>query len=107
MVRYGKFCGGVVSQNWPGIPYPYEKMTIIQGYSEMEYPMMVNDKSFKDTLISKNIVEHEISHTYMPFYMGINETQYGFMDEGWATAFALLIGRADYGVEKAEKNVYR
>jgi hypothetical protein len=103
MVRYGNFAVEWFSQNWPGIPYPYEKMTIIQGYSEMEYPMMVNDKSFKDTLISKNIVEHEISHTYMPFYMGINETQYGFMDEGWATAFALLIGRADYGVEKAEK----
>ena len=34
--------------------------------------------------------------------MGTNETRYGFMDEGWATTFELLIGRADMGVEKAE-----
>jgi len=34
--------------------------------------------------------------------MGINETRYGSMDEGWATTFELLIGRADLGVEKAE-----
>jgi hypothetical protein len=103
IVRYGKFALGWFSKNWPGIPYPYEKMTMIQGYAGQEYPMMVNDESYKDTIFSKFIVEHEISHTYMPFYMGTNETQYGFMDEGWATAFELLIGRADFGVEKAEK----
>jgi len=26
-----------------------------------------------------------IFHTMFPFYMGINETKYGWMDEGWAT----------------------
>jgi len=103
MVRYGKFALRWFSKNWPGIPFPYEKMTIIQGYAGQEYPMMVNDESFKDTILSKWCVEHEISHTYMPFFMGTNETQYGFMDEGWATAFELLIGRADYGAELAEK----
>ena len=35
--------------------------------------------------------------------MGINESRYGFMDEGWATTFELLIGREDMGVEAAEK----
>jgi hypothetical protein len=34
--------------------------------------------------------------------MGINETRYGFMDEGWATTFEILIGRSDLGVEEAE-----
>jgi hypothetical protein len=34
--------------------------------------------------------------------MGINETRYGFMDEGWATTFEYLISRADIGVEKAD-----
>jgi len=38
--------------------------------------------------------------------MGINETRYGFMDEGWATTLELLIGRSDLGVEKAE-NFYK
>lgn len=103
MVRYGKFAIEWFSQNWPGIPYPFEKMTIIQGYPDMEYPMMVNNESFKDTIFSKLVVEHEIAHTYMPFYLGTNETQYGFMDEGWTTVLELLVGRADFGIEKAEK----
>jgi hypothetical protein len=91
------------SRNWPGIPYPYEKITVFQGNPDMEYPMMVNDETFKDTVFSRFVVEHEIAHTYMPFYMGTNETQYGFMDEGWATAFELLIGQNIPGVEAAEK----
>ncbi|HEY8934716.1 MAG TPA: M1 family aminopeptidase, partial [Cyclobacteriaceae bacterium] len=56
-----------------------------------------------DPAFSRFVAEHEIAHTYMPFYMGINETRYGFMDEGWATTFELLIGRADLGNEKAEE----
>jgi hypothetical protein len=90
-----------LSHNWPGIPYPYEKTTVFQGYAGMEYPMMANDESYEDTLFSRFVAEHEIAHTYMPFYMGINETRYGFMDEGWATTFELLIGTADLGKEKA------
>ncbi len=34
--------------------------------------------------------------------MGINESRYPFMDEGWATTFELLIGQADLGKERAE-----
>jgi len=92
-----------LSHNWPGIPYPYEKSTVFQGYAGMEYPMMANDETYEDTLFSRFVAEHEIAHTYMPFYMGINETRYGFMDEGWATTFELLIGTADLGKEKAEE----
>jgi Peptidase family M1 domain len=95
-----------LSHNWPGIPYPYEKTTVFQGYAGMEYPMMANDETYEDLTFSRFVAEHEIAHTYMPFYMGINETRYGFMDEGWATTFEILIGRADLGVEKAE-GVYK
>lgn len=91
-----------LSHNWPGVPYPYEKSTVVQGFAGMEYPMMANDESYPDTTFSRFVAEHEIAHTYMPFYMGINETRYGFMDEGWATTFELLIGTADMGKEKAE-----
>lgn len=91
-----------LSHNWPGVPYPYEKTTVFQGYAGMEYPMMANDETYGDTTFSKFVAEHEIAHTYMPFYMGINETRYGFMDEGWATTFELLIGSADMGKESAE-----
>src|SRR5436853_4598142 len=70
----------------------------------MEYPMMANDETYGDTTFSRFVAQHELAHTYMPFYMGINETRYGFMDEGWATTFELLIGRDDIGVEEAEES---
>jgi hypothetical protein len=69
----------------------------------MEYPMMVNDESYADTTTSLFVAEHEIAHTYFPFYMGINESRYAMMDEGWATAFEYLIGIADVGAERASK----
>jgi hypothetical protein len=103
MVEYGKHALDWISNNFPGVPYPYQKTTIVRGFADMEYPMMVNDSSQKDPAISRFIVEHEILHTYFPFYMGINERRYGFMDEGWTTAFELLIGRTDLGNERAEK----
>ncbi len=103
MVKFGKHSLDWLSHNWPGIPYPYEKTTIFQGFAGMEYPMMANDESYQDTTFSRFVAEHEIAHTYMPFYMGTNETRYGFMDEGWATTFELLIGRSDMGKEKAEE----
>lgn len=103
MVEFGQHSLSWFSRNWPGIPYPYEKTTIFQGFAGMEYPMMANDESYEDPNFSRFVAEHEIAHTYMPFYMGINETRYGFMDEGWATTFELLIGREDLGVEKAEE----
>ncbi|MBS1490126.1 MAG: M1 family metallopeptidase [Bacteroidetes bacterium] len=103
MVKFGKHALHWFSRQWPGIPYPYEKTTIFRGFADMEYPMMVNDSSFPDTTFTRFVVEHELAHTYMPFYMGINETRYGFMDEGWATTLELLIGRTDMGAEKADE----
>jgi len=97
MVNFGQHSLGWLSKHWPGVPYPYEKTTIVQGSADMEYPMMVNDGTNADTSDSKFVAEHEIAHSWFPFYMGINETRYGFMDEGWATTFEYLIGIADVG----------
>lgn len=102
MVAFGKQSLHWLSNAWPGVPYPYEKSTVFQGYADMEYPMMVNDSSFPDTTFSKFVVMHEMAHTYMPFYMGINETVYGFMDEGWATAFEYLFNLTTMGKAKAD-----
>ncbi|GAB3948114.1 M1 family metallopeptidase [Spirosoma harenae] len=104
MVRFGRHSLYWFSNNLPGIPYPYPKTTIVQGFADMEYPMMVNDSSTPDLNFSRFVVEHEIAHTWFPFYMGINETRYGFMDEGWATTFEYLIGQVDLGYEKATQN---
>ncbi len=101
VAQYARHSLQWLSHNWPGVPYPYEKTTVFQGFAGMEYPMMANDETYADTVFSRFVAEHEIAHTYMPFYMGINETRYGFMDEGWATTFEYLIGTADLGKEKA------
>jgi hypothetical protein len=102
MVQFGRHSLDWLSRNWPGVPYPYEKTTVFQGFAGMEYPMMANDETYADTVFSRFVAEHEIAHTYFPFYMGINETRYAFMDEGWATTFEYLIGQADLGKARAD-----
>lgn len=92
------------TDNWPGVEYPFPAMTAVQGYADMEYPMMINDTSIPDDLQDARLTaDHEIAHTYFPFYMGINETRYAFMDEGWATTLEYLIGIAENGQEKADE----
>jgi hypothetical protein len=103
MVQYGRHALDWLSHNWPGVPYPYEKTTVVQGFAGMEYPMMANDESYPDTVFSRFVAEHEIAHTYFPFYMGINESRYAFMDEGWATTFEHLIGLADLGATRNDE----
>jgi Peptidase family M1 domain len=103
MVEYGKHTLDWTSNNFPGTPYPYSKTTIVRGVADMEYPMMVNDNSQKDPNIARFVAEHELLHTWFPFYMGINEQRYGFMDEGWTTAFESLIGKSDLGDKVADQ----
>jgi hypothetical protein len=104
MVQFGRHSLDWFSRKWPGVPYPYEKTTIVHGRADMEYPMMVNDDSNADTTFSRFVAEHEIAHTYFPFYMGINESRYPMMDEGWATALEYLIGIDDLGKQRADTN---
>ncbi len=101
MVRFAGDALAWLSRNWPGVPYPYEKTTIFQGFADMEYPMMVNDEAFADSSFSRFVVAHELAHTWFPFYMGINETRYPFMDEGWATTLEYLYNQATMGPERA------
>ena len=101
-VKFSQNALGWFSRNWPGVPYPFPKMTVVQGFADMEYPMMVNDSPEEDLKFAQLVQDHEIAHTYFPFYMGINESRYAFMDEGWATTFELLIGRAENGNAQAD-----
>ncbi len=74
----------------PGHPFPYPCMTVFNGDDGMEYPMMCNDASTAPNS-PMSLTVHEISHTYFPFMMGINEQDYAWMDEGWAAFFDYLI----------------
>jgi hypothetical protein len=103
-VAWSKLALSWFSNNWPGVPYPFSKMTVVQGFADMEYPMMVNDSSTPDMEFSQFVMNHEIAHTYFPFYMGINETRYAYMDEGWATTLEYLIAIDQLGKEKAAAN---
>ena len=89
------------SNNWPGVPYPFPSTTIVQGFADMEYPMMANDSHMPSEIMQRFVAEHETAHSWFPFYMGINEHRYGFMDEGWTTAFENLIGTVDLGESAA------
>ncbi len=74
-----------MSFRFPKWPYPYPHETVFDGLDQMEYPMMVNDNPLEDREETIELTDHEIFHTMFPFYMGVNETKYGWMDEGWAT----------------------
>ena len=74
-----------MSYDFPKWPFPYAHETIFDGLDQMEYPMMVNDNPVDSREKAITLTIHEIFHTMFPFYMGVNETKYGWMDEGWAT----------------------
>jgi hypothetical protein len=101
-VQFGRNALGWFSNNWPGVPYPFPKMTAFQGFADMEYPMMVNDSQTGDAGFAQLVQDHEIAHTWFPFYMGINESRYAYMDEGWATTLEYLIGTAEKGKATAD-----
>jgi hypothetical protein len=74
-----------MSYNYPKVAFPFPQITVFDGTDQMEYPMMVNDNPTPTHKDAVQLTSHEIFHSYFPFYMGINETQYAWMDEGWAT----------------------
>ena len=80
-----------MSYVFPAWPFPYSHETVFDGLDQMEYPMMVNDNPVSNRIQGITLTDHEIFHTMFPFYMGINETKYAWMDEGWATIGEWLI----------------
>src|SRR5262249_16464153 len=75
----------IMGDTFPAYPFPFPHITVVDGTDQMEYPMMVNDNPTSSWPEAVELTSHEITHSYFPFFMGINETQYAWMDEGWAT----------------------
>jgi hypothetical protein len=73
-----------LTNEMPGVIYPYPQITVFNGDEGMEFPMIVNDGQFSDKITDVYVTTHEIAHMYFPFYVGINETRYAWMDEGMA-----------------------
>jgi len=91
VAKFGRKTVEAMSYTFPKWPYPYSHETVFDGLDQMEYPMMVNDNPTPTREEGIALTDHEIFHTMFPFYMGINETKYGWMDEGWATIGEWLI----------------
>lgn len=84
VINYARTAVSLISDHFPGIPFPYPHITVFEGLDAMEYPMLVNNLPFeKEDAVM--LTMHEIFHSIFPFYVGTNETKYSFMDEGWAT----------------------
>ncbi len=83
-----------MSFEFPGIPLPYPNITVFNGLIEMGYQMMVNDLSspIRSDVIKLTCLE--ILHTYFPFYTGLNETEYAWMDGGLTSYGESLIASA-------------
>ncbi len=93
---------GVFTTQLPAIPFPFRYFTAVNALhgGGMEYPGMINDGFYDTALISRPTTElaanrgltyHEMFHMFFPFYMGINESKYSWMDEGWASFTSYLI----------------
>ncbi len=78
-----------LSNELPGIPYPFPQMTVFNGGGGMEFPMMVNDASSATYGYAFYLTSHEITHSYFPFFVGINERKYAWMDESMAVMLPL------------------
>jgi len=85
VIGYARKTVETMSYAFPKWPYPYPHETVFDGLDQMEYPMMVNDNPEEKAEDGIELTDHEIFHTMFPFYMGVNETKYAWMDEGWAT----------------------
>ena len=85
VINYARKTVEGMSYQFPKWPYPFAHETVFDGLDQMEYPMMVNDAPYEKAEDDIELTDHEIFHSMFPFYMGVNETKYAWMDEGWAT----------------------
>ncbi|HET9058213.1 MAG TPA: M1 family metallopeptidase [Chitinophagaceae bacterium] len=111
IINYARKTVDLMSHYFPKWPFPYSHISVFDGLDQMEYPMMANDNPLSTKLETITLTDHEIFHTMFPFYMGINETKYGWMDEGWATIGEWLLSpkidstiEDNYGIDATEKN---
>lgn len=94
------------SKELPGVPFPFPRLTVFDGKGGMEYPMMVNEGASSRWAGTVHVTSHEICHSYFPFFMGINERKYAWMDEGWATVIPYdLQSRLSTGYDPVKRTI--
>ena len=94
------------STDLPGVSFPYPSFTVFNGGpGGMEFPMLINDQSYTSLIGTLGLTSHEAAHTYFPFYMGINEKKYAWMDEGMAVMLPIKFQSQIEGNDPLERNV--
>jgi hypothetical protein len=69
------------SQLWA--PYAFPQHTVVDGPEQgMEYPMLI--------MSGLGALDHEVGHQWWPMMVGVNETWYGWMDEGFNSYMNIL-----------------
>jgi hypothetical protein len=69
------------SELW--MPYAFPQLTVADGPElGMEYPMFI--------MSALGAADHEVGHEWWPMMVGVNETWYGFMDEGFDSYMGIL-----------------
>ena len=89
-----------LSSERPGIPFPYPHETIFEGSGGMEFPMFVNERYTQYEKDHFFTTSHEVTHTYFPFYTGINQAKFAFLDEG----LTMFVPQKLQNVEYKENN---
>lgn len=95
------------SEDMPGVIFPYPTVSVFNGSGGMEFPMILNDGEASTHASTVGLTLHELAHSYMPFYMGINERRYAFMDEGWAVFAPVKLQRKLGDVEPIRRRFVR
>jgi len=98
MPEFLKQCIKHYSENTPGVPYPYNSYTLFYGlntgwHTAIEFPSFVNQVYLTNDTFNYAITAHELAHSYFPYYVNINQTQFSWMDEGIANYMAYDIFR--------------
>lgn len=80
------------------MPYAWPVFTQVDGpEGGMEYPMLTMSGA------GFGVTDHEIGHQWWPMMVGVNETWYGWMDEGFNSYMNILSGAA-FQLKPAELN---
>ncbi|HVS59102.1 MAG TPA: M1 family metallopeptidase [Gemmatimonadaceae bacterium] len=76
------------------MPYVYPQLTMVDGPElGMEYPMFIMSAVFA--------ADHETGHQWWPMMVGVNETWYGWMDEGF-NQYMNILSDADHAHQPAK-----
>jgi len=82
------------------VPYPYPQITLVESASDeqsgMEYPMLTLLDFAEDEQRMDHLIAHELAHQWFYSYLGNNQREAPWIDEGFASYYDQLYNNAYY-----------